>query len=652
MNTRVTFRQRLRYRFDNFMARGTSAQIISLAVVTLVLCILFAVLFFVAGIHPKEQHSLPGWLFTTFTGLLKPKTPRWMPDALDYMVVQGVMLVCGMFVVSMLISILTSSFRSFVKGLQEGKSFIPVDDHTVILGWSQSLMSIISELVMAGESERRRHLVILADRNKRAMDEDLRKGIRDPKTNTIVTRKGNPMRAKDLEVVNLDGARAIIVLPPEEADAPDIEVVKTLMALVNNPKRQRRPFHIVTSIREERNILLARLASSGEAELIPSLEFISKLTAQTCRQAGLPVVYSELMGFSDNEIYVAAEPRLAGSTFGEALFAYRTSCVLGLRGADGQILLNPPSEHVIGEQDEFIFLAEDDSTIAYDPVELPAVDPSTYTGLAVEPMDTEQTVIIGWNRGAAVIVQELDRYIARDSQLRLLVSGDDDLAEAHQVAERCNNQQVTVVQGDTTDRADLDRLGVAEADHVIVLRLDDRDADASDASVLVTLIHVRDIIDQSGHEISVVSELVLEQNSQIAHGDRADDFVVGNYLVGLLYAQIAENKHLNRIFSDLLSEDGSEIYLKPAETYVACGQPLSFSTVVEAARRKGEVAFGYRSCAHQADAARNYGVKLNPDKLAEIVLEQGDCVIVLAEDYYNRAAVPVPGASRRREADA
>jgi hypothetical protein len=54
--------------------------------------------------------------------------------------------------------------------------------------------------------------------------------------------------------------------------------------------------------------------------------------------------------------------------------------------------------------------------------------------------------------------------------------------------------------------------------------------------------------------------------------------------------------------------------------------------VVEAARRRGEVAFGYKLKAHSGDAARAYGVVVNPDKSKEVVFSEWDRIVVLAEN--------------------
>jgi hypothetical protein len=67
------------------------------------------------------------------------------------------------------------------------------------------------------------------------------------------------------------------------------------------------------------------------------------------------------------------------------------------------------------------------------------------------------------------------------------------------------------------------------------------------------------------------------------------------------------------------------------EEYVEPGVSLSFYTVVESARRRGEIAVGYRVKAEAGNPRKSYGVRLNPAKSRRIVLAKGDRVIVLAE---------------------
>jgi ion channel POLLUX/CASTOR len=59
--------------------------------------------------------------------------------------------------------------------------------------------------------------------------------------------------------------------------------------------------------------------------------------------------------------------------------------------------------------------------------------------------------------------------------------------------------------------------------------------------------------------------------------------------------------------------------------------PVNFYTVVEAARRRSETAFGYRLAAFHTEKEHNYGVVVNPKKSALVTFGEGDRIIVLAE---------------------
>jgi hypothetical protein len=89
---------------------------------------------------------------------------------------------------------------------------------------------------------------------------------------------------------------------------------------------------------------------------------------------------------------------------------------------------------------------------------------------------------------------------------------------------------------------------------------------------------------------------------------------------------------LSEVFAQLFSAEGSEIYLRPAAEYVRSGAEVSFATVVEAARRRGECAIGYRETVEAGEAAAGFGVRVNPPKSELFQVAPGDRVIVLAED--------------------
>jgi hypothetical protein len=122
------------------------------------------------------------------------------------------------------------------------------------------------------------------------------------------------------------------------------------------------------------------------------------------------------------------------------------------------------------------------------------------------------------------------------------------------------------------------------------------------------------------------------RNRRLAEVTQVDDFIVSDKLLSLLLAQVSESPELAAVFADLFDPKGAELYLKPAGDYVEMGKEVSFATVVEAARRRGEVALGFRIASKASDRVASYGVRVNPPKSERAAFAEGDRVIVLADD--------------------
>jgi hypothetical protein len=190
---------------------------------------------------------------------------------------------------------------------------------------------------------------------------------------------------------------------------------------------------------------------------------------------------------------------------------------------------------------------------------------------------------------------------------------------------------VTVLEGDIRDRDLLESLNAPDYDHVIVLAYNHLEPQEADAITLVSLLHLRDIAEKDETPFSIVSEMLDLRNRELAEAANVDDFIVSEHLISLMMAQLSENAELLGVFADIFDPEGSEIYLKPMGDYVATGQPVNFYTVVEAARRRGETAFGYRLMSESHDGAKAYGIHTNPKKSKKVTFIPEDKVIVISE---------------------
>jgi hypothetical protein len=246
---------------------------------------------------------------------------------------------------------------------------------------------------------------------------------------------------------------------------------------------------------------------------------------------------------------------------------------------------------------------------------------------------SEHNLVLGWNWRACAILRELDQYVAPGSEVLIVASGEEDIAaQLEGLRPEIHNMDLTFKTGDTGDRRVLNELHLERFQHIILLSYcDTLGVQQADARTLITLLHLRDIADIYGHTFSIVSEMLDVRNRDLAAVTRADDFIVSDKLVSLMIAQVSENPHLNAVFADIFDPEGSEIYLKPLADYVDLEAPVNFYTLVEAARRRGEVAIGYRLAGQSKDAGKMYGVNLNPPKSAAVVFTPADQLIVLAE---------------------
>jgi len=623
-----TFGERFRYWFDNWMSKGTIALMALLGVATVVLVLVVgAITWVVVGLLPDKYNSF-GEDYTPWDifwgGLMRTLDPGTMggDQGWVFRILMLIITIGGLIIVASLIGIISGAFDSKVEELRKGRSKVLEKDHTLILGWSTKVFPIISELVIANQSRGKSFIVVLADKDKVEMEDEIRAQVGDTGKTKIICRPGDPMDLTELEVSNPQNARSIILIAPEGSPDPDLDVIKTALALTNNPHRRPDKFHIVGEIQDPANLEAARLVGRGEAHWVLGSQLIGRITVQSCRQSGLSVVYSELLDFDGDEIYFTEQPALYGKTYFDTQLAFVNSAVMGFVKA-GSVQLNPSADAIYEAGDQLIVIAEDDSTIA---LATPGVANASAvsTGTSTKP-HPESTLVLGYNPGLTGMLVELDEYVTPGSSVTVLAD-----VEKPEFP-KTSNLAIDFRRGDATSRTLLDSLKVENYDHIIVLAYKNLDAQRADSKTLITLLQLRAIEELTGVDLNIVSEMLDDRNRELAEVTNADDFIVSDKLISLMLSQVSENRQLTQVFDDLFASEGSEVYLNDVDLYVAPGESVTFYTVLEAARRRGETAIGFRIVADARDGAKGYGVKVNPLKSQSRSFAPGDKIIVLAE---------------------
>ncbi|MCW2973935.1 MAG: potassium transporter TrkA, partial [Thermoleophilia bacterium] len=374
----IGLRQRLRYRFDVTLAKGTGPLILWLAAVTAAFVVITAIPLALVAKNVEGSESSEGFWHAAWGSLTNTLDPGTVAgDSTEDWTLRFVALaitIVGIFIFSSLIGLISSVIDRMVENLRKGRGTVVEEGHTLILGWSDKLHTIISELAIANANQKNACVVILADRDKVDMEDEInsrhgsgntqhlfRKLTRQHQELRIVCRTGDPADPADLAIVGPTRAKTVIVLG-EERDSPDAQNVKVMLSLMSFD-RALTDIDVTLELREATNAAALHQATGGRVRTVVSSELIARITAQICRQAGMGSVYQELLDFDGDELYFQELPELVGSTYGQALLSFERSSILGLRTPGGEIVLNPRMNTRIAAGDQLIAVSEDDDTV-------------------------------------------------------------------------------------------------------------------------------------------------------------------------------------------------------------------------------------------------------------------------------------------------
>ncbi|MFJ8887782.1 NAD-binding lipoprotein [Streptomyces sp. NPDC102402] len=643
---RVSLRDRAGYRFDRTLARSTGTLMGWLVVTCLAVVVPVSTL--LVWTDPGSPSSLSGRLtaaWRTSAETLRLGAATGTPLRLALSAVLGlVALLC----VSTLIGVITTGLAERMAELSRGRSTVLEQGHVVVLGWSDQVSTVVSELVAAGSPHRSRAIVLLADRDKIEMERVLTARVPPAARARIICRSGPASDPDVLALVSPGTASTVLVLPSGEP-AADAEVLRILLALGAVLGKEADGPPVLAAVRDDRYRAPARLAAGPRGTVLETDTVTARLIAQCVGRPGLSLVLQDLLDFAGDEFHLADATAHHHEPFGATLLGHPNSCVVGLLTPEGRTLLNPPADTVVEPGSRLIVLALDDnSTRVEDCGHL--VDTSVIASAPSGADGPTRLLLLGWNRRAPLVVSQLRRTALPGSVLDVVT---DSAVPGPRQPEPRNSRtppDVRFRSAALSRPETLLGLDLGRYDGLVVLGPDPSDGpDHPDDWTLVTLLALRLLEERTGREVPVVTELTDDRNRPLAPVNTGSDVIVSGKLTGLLMAQIAQNRHLAPVFDELFSADGSSICLRSAGTYISPGAEASFATVVAAVRDRGECAIGYR-CHDTAAGPMGRGVRLNPPKEERRVWSAEDQVVVVAATGRGTPTAPAGAAGCRDEA--
>ena len=643
--------QRIRYRIDNFMSRGSASIFLALLLLFTAGFLVMVVLRVIANVFLPDE-TLSGWLeipWRVYVAVMEGSAAETDGDSnwpAKMTSILGVLI--GLVLFSSMVAFITSVFEAKLAELRRGRSLVLESNHTLILGFGDRIIEVIKELIEANESEPDAAIVILAEDDKEDMDNLIRDNILDFVTTRIITRSGVTTNINNLKKVQAERAKSIIIMnsaaswrPEEELKLADALVLKSIMSIIAVCDGEEHP-PIVCEIHSDRDRDLAENITTGTVKALNEVSVLSRMIAQLAlSRNGLSVVYSDMVGFDGNEFYFYQPDEGWGGplTFGESINRFKSSTPMGIHTGEGKIMLNPPADTKVTEEDELIVFAEDDSTIFYyeesvqnpQVSELPQVDTS---------LRTQRVALLNWTPKAAIIVEKLCTYVPAGSEIVAYNPAKTEEMESFLVKLQDNYPDLNLAmkQVDLNDLNALNELEPQNLDSLLILSPGGTTIEEMDAYVISLLIRIRQILRKSTSDKwpKLITEVMDSENIDIILNSGVEDFMVSNQFVSQIMAQVSEEPLALDVYDDLFQAEGSELYIKPANYYFSFDSRESitvpYGECTQAALLRQEVCLGVQLHAHQGDRDKFFGVALIPDKGEEFTLTPQDGLITLAED--------------------
>jgi hypothetical protein len=157
---KATFNERVRYYFENTIASGPMGVIKWLAIFSLFLVLSLGAIILIFGITSSDEPGAEGLGFiegswqilmsTIDPGAMGGDGPVWAFRAVRLIATLG-----SLFLISILIGTISSGIDGKLEELKKGRSRVLETNHTLILGWSEKVFSIILEIIEANSNQKK-----------------------------------------------------------------------------------------------------------------------------------------------------------------------------------------------------------------------------------------------------------------------------------------------------------------------------------------------------------------------------------------------------------------------------------------------------------------------------------------------------------------
>jgi hypothetical protein len=607
----VSLRERFRYRFDNVLARGTTAALAWLGVVTLTAVLFSAALLTLFGVTFAGSND-GGLLEDAWQTVLRILDTGTMASDVGWgrRILALVMTLFGLLVAGTLIGIIAAGVEDRIDSMRRGRSTVIESGHLVILGGSTRLPKVVEQLVLANAERGANTIVVLSQTDPTELRRSVIDAVPDQRRTRVVYRFGDPRLRADIALARVSEARGVVVLPEHEGD--DVAVTQTVLALVAE-LGSLPDIPVVVEVAD--SITAQRLVHACGPTMHPivTAQAVARTGAFALRQRGLSKVVNELTDFRGCDLHVTDRPELRGARFDEVVGMFSNARPIGIARDGGRFELNPPAESTFGDGDRLVLIAHDLERIetAGTPARLRRGGPVDLGTASV----VEHILVLGWNSLGPDLLSGWSS--ATSSASTVVVAFDPRMIEPSQVVIPLIDIDVRVVPVEEASSLVLDRSPTT----IVVLGYTSIDSAAADARTMLDVMHLERRYSPPGPTPRFVVQMLDDDHADLAVLAGHDDFLISSALGSQLIAQLIEQPERRNVLLELYSGDAASIRMVRCDRLDLVGT-FTMAEIVAATYAAGVLAIGWRQTADGS-------VVLNADAAASVTLTESDELVVV-----------------------
>lgn len=226
---RKSFKDVIKYNFDNLLMRGAGAQILLLIAVTGIMAIVFGLILFITT---SEGGPAGSSIWTVLVHSLDPGVLSNSNGSPWFLFLLLVVTLLGLFSVGTLISIITASMSKALDQLSHGKSkIVEPKKHILFLGYNEISFEVLRNIFEHNEKDKSFRIgkqpVVILEQYKDIVDikEEIEFKFREYRKTKVICRQGCIFDVNNYDMCSIEKAKQIIITA-----ASDEEAAETVLA--------------------------------------------------------------------------------------------------------------------------------------------------------------------------------------------------------------------------------------------------------------------------------------------------------------------------------------------------------------------------------------------------------------------------------------